>query len=75
MICPNCGTDLEGEVVYDYFLKRTGNEEEAARHAVMFGATKENKKCFSNVIGIYSLESDRTTAFMCPECQYVWDRQ
>lgn len=33
-----------------------------------------NATHFSKLIGIYSLEEDRTTHWMCPECETRWKR-
>ncbi len=35
----------------------------------LFGATH-----FSRKIGMYSLEEDRTTGWMCPDCGHKWGR-
>lgn len=29
---------------------------------------------FSRKIGIYSVETDRTVAWKCPDCNHQWDR-
>ncbi len=34
-----------------------------------------NKTHFSRVIGIYSIERDRTTHWQCPDCGHEWERK
>lgn len=71
--CPSCNCNLEGEDVYQYFLKieKPAKAEEIAGH---YGWTKENPCCFSKVIGIYSMERDMTTHWQCPDCDHRWER-
>ncbi len=71
--CPNCKVDLDGGSIWEHFFKEKGSEEEATRIAAMYGATKE-KGQWGREIGIYSMETDRTVAWKCPDCGHEWER-
>lgn len=38
-----------------------------------YGATRD-KGQWGRQVGVYSLESDRTVAWRCPDCQHEWPR-
>jgi len=69
--CPSCKISLEGELIYNYFLRETGDEKEALRIAEMYGATKTTGR-WKKEIGHYSMKEDRTTHYECPSCGALW---
>ena len=71
--CPNCKTDLQGEKIWDHFMQEYQDVEIADRYAAMYGADREQGH-FSNIIGVYDMELDRTTQWLCPICEHIWDR-
>jgi rubrerythrin len=71
--CPSCSYNFNGSFVWDHFYKETGSEEEATRIAEMYGASKGHGR-FGKQIGIYDSDKDRTTQWMCPSCEYTWER-
>ena len=73
MNCPHCDVDLKGTSIYGTYIEMGDSEEEALRKAEMFGATK-TEGTFDRQIGIYSLETDRTVEWMCPDCGGRWKR-
>ena len=73
MICPNCKTDLAGELVYETFLAKYGDEKKALKTAAMYGATKTEGR-WGRQIGLYDRELDRTRAYRCPDCGHEWAR-
>ena len=74
MICPNCNSNLDGELIYDTFLERYGDEFKALEVAAMYGATKTEGR-WGRGISIYSRELDRTVAYRCPDCGHDWKRE
>lgn len=72
--CPKCNKNLEGQDIFEFFFERYQDEERALSAAKMYGWTKENPCCFRLVIGMYSLEDDKTTHWKCPECDHTWER-
>lgn len=56
--CPVCGAD--------WF---TSPIPETARHLYRPGATH-----FSRLVGVYSMEEDRTTHWECPDCKSTFPR-
>lgn len=71
--CPNCGTDLDGELIFETFLKHYKNREKALETAELYGAT-ETKGRWGTQIALYDTHKDRTTHWLCPECEHVWKR-
>lgn len=72
--CPNCGTNLDGELIWDTFYRDTGNPVEADRRAEMFGADRANGR-WSRAIALYSIDRDCTYAYQCPDCNHEWRRR
>lgn len=67
--CKNCGYDLNGAWIYDYYLKEyNGNEEEAAKTASMFGASKGHGR-FGKEIYMKPCNEKLPSYYICPECQ------
>jgi hypothetical protein len=58
--CPNCSADLNGSPIPDEYIKEG-----------CYGDATH----FSRVIGIYSIEEDRTVAWRCPDCEHEWERK
>lgn len=73
MICPNCKTNLEGDLIFDTFLEKYGDEEKALEAAAMYGATKTEGR-WGREIGIYDREEDAVIAWQCPDCKHQWGR-
>lgn len=71
MICPNCESNLEGDLIFDTFMKQYGDEEKALATAGMYGATKTEGR-WKRQIGIYDMDRDRTVAWRCPDCGHEW---
>ena len=74
MYCPKCNADLEGDLIYEYFLKEYGDEEKALATADLYGATKTTGR-WGKEIGIYDFDKDQTVAYRCPECDHEWSRE
>ena len=73
MICPSCNTNLEGELIYETFLKRYKDKEKALKTAEMYGATETTGR-WGHEISIYDIALDRTVRWRCPHCGNEWDR-
>lgn len=74
--CPHCGTGLDGDLIFDTFMKMyEGNIDKALRTAEMYGATDKNGMRWKREIALYSLEMDRTYAYRCPDCHQTWERK
>ena len=74
MICPKCKSNLEGDLIYETFLKQfNGDKVKALEVADSYGATEKTGR-WGREIGIYSMEEDRTTGFTCPDCSHQWSR-
>lgn len=73
MICPNCKSDLQGDLIYDTFFEKYGDEARALEVAAMFGATKTEGR-WGREIGIYDMDEDRVVAHSCPDCGHQWPR-
>lgn len=71
--CPHCGVDLNGGSIWQTFFEKYGSEVEADRISAMYGATRE-KGQWSRAIAVYSLETDKTVAWQCPDCSHEWAR-
>lgn len=74
MICPNCEVDLDGDLIYETFFAKYGDEVRALRYAEMYGATKTEGR-WGRQIGIYDYANDRTVAYRCPDCGHTWERK
>lgn len=73
MICPNCNANLEGDLIFDTFLEKYGDEAKALEVAAMYGATKTEGR-WGREIGIYDREEDAVIAWQCPDCKHQWGR-
>ncbi len=71
--CPHCDVDLDGGSIWQTFFEKYGSEAEADRIAEMYGATRESGQ-WGRAIAIYSMETDRTVAWKCPDCNHEWPR-
>jgi hypothetical protein len=72
--CPSCNADLEGELIYEYFLNHyRGDEAKALEESESYGASKTHGR-WDKRIGIYDLDKDMTVAFECPFCNHQWKR-
>jgi hypothetical protein len=67
--CKNCGCDLNGERVYDYFLREyEGDIDRATEVASMYGC-KEGYGRFGEAIYVTTYnEAGKTKSWVCPEC-------
>lgn len=74
MICPNCKSNLEGELIYETFLNKYVDEAKALETAAMYGATKTEGR-WGREIAIYDMDRDRTVAHQCPDCNHQWGRK
>jgi len=72
--CPCCKEDMNGEDIYEHFIKNGYSPTEALDTAEMFGWTPDNKRCFQKVIGIETPQYDGVTWWMCPVCKCTWKR-
>lgn len=59
--CPDCNADLQGDPIPQEYIDE--------------GCYGEGVTHFSRIIGIYSVEQDRTIAWACPDCGHEWDRK
>lgn len=68
--CPNCGISWESENTMIQDLEATGlYSGREAEVAANYGWTEENNLRFGkNVVGMYSLETDRTEYWHCKNC-------
>lgn len=68
--CKNCGFDLNGERVYDYFLKECGGDViKATATASMFGC-KEGHGRFGKAIYVKThTDHGKKREWICPECK------
>ena len=75
--CPNCEDDWDGGDIYDelfkldvFFMK----PKETKLMAEKYGWTPENKKHFSNVIGVeFEKHEEKTNLIQCPNCRHVFN--
>lgn len=73
MICPLCQSNLEGGLIYQTFLEEYDDHDKALDTAGHYGATQTEGR-WGREIGIYSIETDRTVAYQCPDCYGEWPR-
>lgn len=73
-LCPSCGANLDGELIWRTFYDQGRDEREADRMAAKFGATRTEGR-WSRAIALYSIERDCTDAFQCPDCGHEWRRK
>ena len=73
MICPNCKTDLDGDLIYETYFKRYGDAAKALDAAQLHGATKTTGR-WGRQIGHSSMELDRVVSWGCPDCGHTWPR-
>jgi hypothetical protein len=68
--CKNCGFDLNGERVYDYFLREYGGDtEKAAETASMYGCS-EGYGRFGKAIHVKTYTNHgKMKEWICPECK------
>lgn len=69
--CKNCRIDLNGEYIFDYFLKEyEGDQIKALEAASMYGA-REGYGRFGKELYIktYGENGRKTRKFICPECR------
>jgi hypothetical protein len=52
-----------------------GDKTKALKAAEMYGADDKNGKRWGREIGMYSLETDRTYAYRCPDCHQTWTKR
>jgi predicted RNA-binding Zn-ribbon protein involved in translation (DUF1610 family) len=71
--CPYCGSDMNGESIWQTFFDKYGDEQKADETAALYGATRTQGR-WGRRIGLYSMELDRTVAWKCPDCGDEWDR-
>lgn len=69
--CPACGTDLNGDLIWDTLAKRHSMDEADRFAAEYYGATRTQGR-WGRQISIYSREKDRTVAYRCPDCLHEW---
>ena len=72
--CPKCNELWKKEDIYECMFQQYSCAEKAKQAAECYGWTEENKKFFSNIIGIYDEEVDMTVAYQCPNCKTKWCR-
>lgn len=68
--CLHCGVELNGEWIYDYFLKEYGDTVEALSAASMYGA-KNGYGRFSRAIYMKGYDESYNKLlpyFKCPDC-------
>jgi len=72
--CPSCSVSLEGELIFETFLRQHhGDRKKALTAAEMYGAT-ETEGRWNKSFGRYSPEQDRVVQWGCPSCGHTWDR-
>lgn len=71
--CPSCGADMNGDMIWQTFMDKHGDEAEADRIAEMYGADRKHGR-WGRAIGIYDRDRDRTVSWMCPDCEHRWAR-
>lgn len=56
--CPNCGADLRGERIPQEYIDK--------------GYYSPEDPYYYRVIAEYSIELDRSTNWICPDCNHKW---
>lgn len=76
--CPDCGANWDAGDVYETLrnsdLYKDETDEQVRESAAHYGWSETNKVRFSNLIGLYSIERDRTFSWQCPKCNHTWPR-
>ena len=73
--CPHCKADLQGENIYEYFLKYYSNEEpDVAELKAKEASDQYGGGYFYRDIAIYDSDLDRTVGYKCPDCGKTWER-
>lgn len=69
--CKNCGYDLNGERVYDHFLKEYGDPLKALSVSSMYGCRKGHGRFGkATLVKRYDEEySELPSKWICPECR------
>lgn len=70
-VCKQCGYDLNGEMIYDYFLQKEGNHALALEIASMYGATEDSGR-FGKVIYVKGYDENCNKLppkWICPNCR------
>jgi hypothetical protein len=68
--CVVCGFDLNGDWIYEYFLREYGDEKKALDTAKMYGATKTEGR-FGKELYVKEYDEDYNklpSYFKCPTC-------
>lgn len=68
--CKNCGYDLNGENIYDFFFQKYGDHVSALAAASMYGARKDWGR-FTNAIYVKGYDENYNKLpprWECPEC-------
>ena len=73
MHCPHCNANLEGELIYQTFLKMYNDHEKARSTAALYGAT-ETQGHWGREIGIQQADEDYVSEWECPDCGGKWMR-
>lgn len=69
--CPNCNANLDGGDIKQTFIDMGKTPEEALKSADNYGYSKGRTQ-WGRQIGQYSMEFDRTTSYVCPDCNHEW---
>ena len=72
--CPSCGTNLDGDLIWQTFMDKHNDEAEADRIAKMYGATRTEGR-WGRMIGLYCIDKDGIEAWQCPDCNHEWARR
>ena len=74
--CPHCNADLDGDLVIDYPLSQGKTKEEAIAYVINYSGWTEHGELnrWDRRIGIYDMSRDRTTHYVCPDCNGVIPR-
>jgi hypothetical protein len=68
--CKHCGTNLDGELIYQTFLDQGYTEKEALKTAKMYSGWEQRglANCWGREIGRYDLDTDMINYSVCPDC-------
>lgn len=69
--CPHCNANLNDGDIFEVLREQNPDEsdEKIREWSGYYGWTKENPKHFGRQIAIYDMDRDRTSHFVCPDCQ------